>query len=260
VIRLDAKNASAYTKLFRAGRPFDVRFHNCMIAAGIQVLKLLPDARVAYTQSDEITVLIPPVDPAVEGQTRSFAARLQKLCSLSAAAATAGFARAMSTQPTYDSDPPRLAQHMQSTVLLFDARVFTMPTELDAYDALHWRAYYDCNRNAISSLCTSLPGMNERTLSGVSTPDRLKLLSDLLDSTGDQRYNYTAYPSEFRRGSYIKRTTPPAAAEQALTPAELTAARAARAGSLFEARSFLMRPEDRVQNTQLCFAKYWPAQ
>src|SRR4051812_23385307 len=75
ILRLDGHGFSKFTAHFC--RPFDQRIHDAMIATCADLLHFFPPAIVAYTQSDEITLVFP-------NGVQSFNDRIQKLVSLAA--------------------------------------------------------------------------------------------------------------------------------------------------------------------------------
>src|SRR5574344_274662 len=83
IIRVDGKNFSKFTKGFK--KPFDVLFHECMYQTARYLCENIQGAEIAYSQSDEITILIQdnPVD-----SSSWYGKQVQKICSVSASLAT----------------------------------------------------------------------------------------------------------------------------------------------------------------------------
>src|SRR5271163_495835 len=57
ILRLDGHTFSKFTANF--ARPFDLRIHDAMTATCSDLLSHFPSATLAYTQSDEITLVFP---------------------------------------------------------------------------------------------------------------------------------------------------------------------------------------------------------
>lgn len=112
VVRVDGRSFSRYTEA-RFDKPFDPRFRDLMLAAA-RALAVELNARYAYTESDEISLLLPR-DWAM------FDREVEKLVSVSSGIASAAFSVAA-----------REAVH-------FDARVWLGGTDEDVVDYFRWR-------------------------------------------------------------------------------------------------------------------------
>ena len=141
ILRLDGRAFHTFTKTGIA-RPFDKALATVMMATATAVLKEF-NATLAYTQSDEITVVIVPTLDR-EGRTQlPFAGRLQKLITTAAAVATRSFVIAVQ----------EFLPHKSMDVATFDARAFVC-TAAEAEENLVWRQT-DAMRNAVSNLYRS---------------------------------------------------------------------------------------------------------
>ena len=129
IIRLDGKAFHTYTK--KAEKPFSVPIHIGMIAAASALCKEIQNARFAYTQSDEISILI--YEPADKSQCW-FANKIQKMVSVASSICTTEF---------NDWNLALGKAH-------FDARAFSIPKDRVA-DYFKWRQE-DAIRNSISML------------------------------------------------------------------------------------------------------------
>ncbi|WP_160142428.1 tRNA(His) guanylyltransferase Thg1 family protein [Arthrobacter sp. SLBN-100] len=89
VIRVDGKGFSKYTKGLQ--RPFDPKFTADMQATALFLCENIDGAHFAYTQSDEISVVISDL-PGTSTQAW-FGGQVQKIVSTSAALGTAKFNR-----------------------------------------------------------------------------------------------------------------------------------------------------------------------
>lgn len=156
VIRLDGRNFSGYTR--RLNRPFDVRFAADMVAVTESLVNEIPGTIVAYTQSDEISVVASDLRRATSQHW--FGGSVQKIVSSSAAWATAEF-----NGRRHD---------LGARPGTFDARVFPLSSAADVADYLWWRQA-DARRNAMSMLCHEHLG--KKAVHNVPTRERLDLLA-----------------------------------------------------------------------------------
>ncbi|MEI7832186.1 MAG: tRNA(His) guanylyltransferase Thg1 family protein [bacterium] len=94
VIRVDGRSFSRFTE-FRFDKPFDERFRDYMIATATMLLEELHGI-YAFTESDEISVLLPP-------EWDLFDRELEKVVSISAGIASAAFTKASGECAHFDS-------------------------------------------------------------------------------------------------------------------------------------------------------------
>lgn len=125
VVRVDGRAFSRLTAE-HFEKPFDPRFHTCMLAAAEALLTEF-EGLYAYTESDEISLLLPP-------SWRQFDRQWEKLVSLSAGVASAAFTYAWGQ-----------AAH-------FDSRVWLGTNEEDVIDYFRWRQA-DALRCALNGCC-----------------------------------------------------------------------------------------------------------
>ncbi len=125
VLRLDGRGFTRFTEE-RFEKPFDERFHSCMVATARAVLEDF-GGLYAYTESDEISVLVP------RGWAY-FDREVEKVVSVSAGLASATFSLAC------------------GTVAHFDARVVVAPTDEQVMDYFRWRQA-DATRCALNGWC-----------------------------------------------------------------------------------------------------------
>jgi tRNA(His) 5'-end guanylyltransferase len=154
VIRLDGRSFHTWTRGLT--RPYDPDLIEAMGAAALAVAEDVSGAVLAYTQSDEISVVFS--DLASEETEAWFGGQVQKIVSVAASLATGSFARSFPER--------RLAQ--------FDARVFALPDATEVCNYLRWRQA-DARRNAISMLASDR--FSAKQLHGASTADRRDLLA-----------------------------------------------------------------------------------
>lgn len=125
VVRVDGRSFSRFTEA-NFDKPFDPRFRDLMVGAATTLLTEL-GGRYAYTESDEISVVL---DPSFD----LFGREVEKLVSLSAGIATAAFTHAAG-QPA-----------------VFDGRVWMGTCLDDVIGYLLWRRA-DAARCALNTWC-----------------------------------------------------------------------------------------------------------
>ena len=178
IVRADGKSFSRYTRDF--DRPWDARMTDAMCST-TRFLVEQTSARIGYTQSDEITLVL--YSDNLKSQV-FFDGKKQKIISVVAAMATAHFNREM-------------RGHFGGTLpdAYFDARAFTVPSKVEAANALLWREL-DATRNSVSMLAHH--HFHHRALLGASVP----LMKEMLAIRG---VVWTDAPSSFTHGTYYRR-------------------------------------------------------
>lgn len=164
IIRLDGKAFHTYTRGLQ--KPFDKGLFEDMDAAIIAMLPQIQGAVFAYTQSDEISILL--TDFAQPTTSAWFDGNLQKVCSVSSAIITAEFnqlrrMRHHEEQQSFDN----------FSLAYFDARVFTIPDRIEVMNYFIWRNQ-DCARNSVSMVAQA--NFSHKELQGKSTPDKHEML------------------------------------------------------------------------------------
>jgi len=189
ILRLDGHGFSKFTSHF--ARPFDTRIHNAMVAACGDLLGHFPAATLAYTQSDEMTVVFPT-------GVGIFNDRVQKIVGLAAAFASVRFnlrlAAALDEQP---HPPVRRAADILGTAY-FDGRLFAVPDAAEALNCLLWRCRGDAVRNGVSAFARKL--FSDAELHGKNTG---QVVSMMLEEKGVVYRD--AVPSWAPEGSLVKR-------------------------------------------------------
>jgi tRNA(His) guanylyltransferase len=172
ILRVDGRSFSRFTES-RFDKPFDPRFGELMTTTAESVLTEF-NARYAYTESDEISVLL---DPSFQLFGRS----VEKLVSVSAGIASATFTHA-SGEPAH-----------------FDSRVWMGTGTADVVDYFSWRQA-DATRCALNGWCYwtlrrtgSSRAEATKALERSSTADK----NELLFSHG---INFNDLPGWQRRG------------------------------------------------------------
>lgn len=125
ILRVDGRAFHTFTRAM--DRPFDTTLHTAMVETTKALCKEISGTKFAYTQSDEISLLITN-DDTLETQPW-FDNNLQKIVSIAAAKASVAFNAQMSSS------------------ILFDARAFILP-EGEVNNYFYWRQQ-DATRNSI---------------------------------------------------------------------------------------------------------------
>jgi tRNA(His) guanylyltransferase len=133
IIRLDGKAFHTFTR--GCDRPFDLWLMNAMSATTKALMENIQGAKMAYTQSDEINILVTDFDKLTTDAWFDY--NVQKMCSVAASMATAHFNSAY-----------------QKGLAYFDARVFNIPND-EVVNLFRWR-YQDWVRNSIQMVGRSL--------------------------------------------------------------------------------------------------------
>jgi tRNA(His) 5'-end guanylyltransferase len=194
IVRADMRAAHAYLRL--AERPFDEAFMAVMDATAAALCKEMSGAALAYTQSDEISVLL--TDFGSVHAEPWFGGVVQKAVSLAAATATAEFNHLAWRA---DSDGRLRVPHFRAT---FDARVFTIPDPVEVANYFVWRQQ-DCVRNSVSMAAQAY--FSHKRLHGLNGGQMQELLWQ------EKQVNWNDYPEGARRGRLCHRV----AAEEEVT-------------------------------------------
>lgn len=190
ILRLDGHGFSRFTSYFN--RPFDQRIHDAMISTSTDLLNFFPQATVAYTQSDEITLVFP-------AGVQVFSDRLQKLSSLAASFCSVHFNKHLATALAAQAEPAikESAERVLGTAH-FDARFFAVPSTKEALNCLLWRCRNDAVRNAVSGFARTM--FTAKQLHGKRTNEVLQMMKDEKGVTFEE-----AVPKWAIAGSLMKR-------------------------------------------------------
>ncbi|GAA4250668.1 tRNA(His) guanylyltransferase Thg1 family protein [Dactylosporangium darangshiense] len=176
VVRVDGRAFHSYLR--GAERPFDAGFMAAMDGVAEALCTEISGAVLAYTQSDEVSVLV--TDFAAPGTEPWFGGVVQKWCSVAASLATA----------TLNARRP-------GATALFDARAFTIADPADVAAYLLWRQR-DAVRNSIAMAAQSV--FPHRRLQGLHSGALQELLF------AEAGINWNDYPPQCRRGRLTART------------------------------------------------------
>ncbi|MBR1555876.1 MAG: tRNA(His) guanylyltransferase Thg1 family protein [Oscillospiraceae bacterium] len=197
ILRLDGKAFHSFTKGF--DRPFDSLLMMTMQTTMKMLCESIQGCVLGYTQSDEITLIL--CDYQTLDTQPWFGYRIQKMTSVSAAAATLYFNTIFSPLAMEyieahcqdDSQQKRIqalkrALHKEA---LFDSRVFSIPKE-EVNNCLVWRQQ-DAIRNSIEA--TAQANFSPKQIHGLNcTRLKEKLLTE-------KNIDWNAMPIEQQRGS-----------------------------------------------------------
>lgn len=181
VIRIDGKKFSRWTR--GLPKPYSSEFIELMIRTTGELVKQT-NARIGYTQSDEITLVL-----QAAGKHNSevfFDGRIQKIISVTASIATAVF---------NDLRPQILPNYVGYGPAFFDARAFVVPSRHEAANAVLWREL-DATKNAISMMAQSK--YSHAQLKYVNTSQMQEMLWK------DHNINFNDLSRRFRRGTYMQ--------------------------------------------------------
>lgn len=177
ILRVDGRAFHSYLR--GAERPYDQQFMADMDQVAVELCKEISGAVFAYTQSDEISVLV--VDFQSSGTEPWFGGEVQKMCSIAAATAAAALCgRRPGGTPT------------------FDARVFTVADPVEVANYFVWRQR-DCVRNSVTMAAQAQ--FSHRRLHGVNTGQMQELL------WSEKQINWNDYPDGAKRGRVATRHT-----------------------------------------------------
>lgn len=162
IIRVDGKAFHSFTKHLR--KPFDEVLEEAMLDTAEELCKNVMNCKMAYTQSDEISLVL--VDYLKEETEPWFKNNVQKMASVAASMATLYFNTHFTKRankyyaevvfPKYMNNQKLDMGYLSNLMkccnvgAMFDARVFTLPSEDEAVNYFIWRQQ-DAIRNSIQS-------------------------------------------------------------------------------------------------------------
>ena len=150
ILRVDGIRFSKYTK--NMDKPFDNYFNYCMQEVAKKLCKQIQGVKLAYTQSDEVSVVITDYDNINTQPWVGY--NISKMTSHAASIATSTFNRLMLHKAIDEGSIDNLPD-----IAMFDARVFNVPThEVNNYLIARQR---DCIRNSVNMFASSVFSHNE---------------------------------------------------------------------------------------------------
>ena len=199
ILRVDGRAFHGYTRSCK--RPYDDDLMAAMDQTAIALCEEVQGAKLAYVQSDEITVWSTSYDNL--GSMPWFGGNVQKIVSVAASVATARFNQARFMQGMRAAEAlgndfnewQRDDWERTLSTAHFDARVFTIPELAEVANCFKWRGD-DCSRNSIQMMARSL--YSHKDLDGKSTED----LIDLIRAKGRE---WEDLAPRYKRGRLVKR-------------------------------------------------------
>lgn len=180
IIRLDG--VCFHTLLKNAEKPFDMRVVDTMVETATYIVRKIQGAKLAYVQSDEISILV--TDDDTINTSAWFDYNVQKIVSVSSSMATlaANFYNQVFNAWSERSE------------VFFDSRVFNIPHH-EVANYFIWRQI-DWNRNSLAMLCQQY--FSHKELYGKNTAQR----HEMLHSKG---VNWAELTNQLKNGTFINR-------------------------------------------------------
>ena len=230
VVRLDGKGFSNFTRPLKEKEPF----HPCFTQAMVQTCKKLMnmfggEISTAYTHSDEITLILPPVPKADDPKrqaTRAYNGRVSKLLTLFSATASVAFNDAL-REALKVAKEDSLSQLYENYIGVFDARILSFEDTNLLTDHQKWRSTFDCYRNCVSSYVRCY--FSAKMCHKKKTPELIQMMLTKGFDFVNQVPNYLKHGIHVKRYQRDERTD-------------------------LSARSFIIREDV----SDLLLAKYWP--
>lgn len=182
IARLDGSGFSKLTK--GLDKPYDIQFLRVMQLTAEKLAEAF-NAKIAYVQSDEISLLFTTKDEATEF---AFGGRFQKFQSLLAARGSVFFYKELLNTPSL--------HHLLEKTPIFDCRVFQVPNITEAMNAFLWRQQ-DCIKNAISMVAQA--NFSPSELHKKSGLDKIKMLKE-------KNIQFDSLPAAFKFGTFFYKT------------------------------------------------------
>ncbi len=245
VARLDGVSFKRFTS--GMAKPFDPRFTKAMIQTANDLLDR-SSARTAFCQSDEITLVFGAEESS---STMYYGGRVSKIESVLASIATARFNYHLSRFSINDwaQEPPAI--RIQETINLvnsgqafFDARVFSVPDDKSAMEALYWRHRHDCRRNVVNSVGFHIFGHNRMNNMAIGSVLGLLREEKNIDPMED-------YPPEAMLGVFLKKIQYNGAGFNPMTNEQVPCVR-----TRVEGRTFDWEAEEE-ERTAVVMDKFW---
>ena len=181
--RIDGRSFSRFTRQMQ--RPFDPRMTATMVATTAHLVKGT-HARIGYTQSDEISLVWLCDTPETEPL---FGGKVHKMTSVLASLAATAFNFEL---PQHFGDEGRL---LTARFPHFDARVFQLPSKVEAANAFLWRAM-DARKNAVSMATRAV--YSSKAMHGAAQTAMRAMLAE-------KGIDFESYPPAFKRGTFVRR-------------------------------------------------------
>lgn len=198
IIRIDGCHFHTFTRGMK--KPYDMVLKKAMWNTAIYLCEHIQNARLAYVQSDEISILL--VDYNKFTTSAWFDNNIQKMASVSASMATMSFNRLFAMESEEATHyPPSISEkefrmyREKWDSATFDSRVFNIP-ESEVCNYFIWRQQ-DATRNSIETLGRCY--FSQKELNGVNCngiQDKLMTKKNI---------NWNDAPTFFKRGICVKK-------------------------------------------------------
>lgn len=182
IIRVDGRAFHTYTKKFkRLGEegPWSTHMQEAMSSAAKSLMSEISGAKLAYAQSDEISVLVTDYDSLTTQAW--FGKSIQKVASVSSSIATVGFNTSV--------------QSLNIGFATFDSRAFVLPKE-EVANYFIWRQK-DAIRNSVAMLAQA--HFSSKQLHGKGVALMRKMLLE------EKQVSWDSLPSWQKRGWCVSR-------------------------------------------------------
>ncbi|KAJ6235659.1 hypothetical protein M0813_28492 [Anaeramoeba flamelloides] len=192
VIRLDGHHFSKFTKQFR--KPFDPIIKEAMIESSKELLTEFTGS-TAYTVSDEITLIIPPV--ANEESNHPYNGRSQKLGSLCAGKVTSVFNLSVASNISQLGNEEKEKRILDSLKgCFFDARTFEIQDPSEVLNNIIWRQR-DGERNSKSMYARKF--FSHKQLQGLKSHEMIEKV------TKEKNENWCDIEGHYKYGTILKK-------------------------------------------------------
>lgn len=188
IMRADGR--AFHSLLRRAARPFDYEFMAVMDKVAAVLCREMSGSAFAFTHSDEISVLL--TDFGSVHCEPWFGGGVQKIASLAASIATVEFNYGAAAFHT------SLVESVPNFRATFDARVFTIPSQVEVANYFLWRQR-DCVRNSVAMAAQA--HFSHKRLHGLNGGQMQELL------WSEKGVNWNDYPDGAKRGRVCVRVT-----------------------------------------------------
>lgn len=165
IIRLDGVHFSSNVKKWGCEKPFDKHLRNSMYFTALTLCENIAGAQIAYTQSDEITILIRD-DMTIKTQPW-FDKEINKIVSVTSSKASNAFNHYFHEMGSKGTETINLSDMAE-----FDCRGYVLPEE-EIFNAFLWRQR-DFEKNSVQMLARSY--FSHKQLNGKSTSQMQDML------------------------------------------------------------------------------------
>jgi len=190
LIRIDGKSFHTFAK--DMVKPYDDNLIDFMNETGKFLCENIQGAKLAYVQSDEISVLLTDFEKITTYAW--FDGNIQKICSVSSSIATAKFNQLYTRlKAGFETETEEWIDFSLCKLAFFDSRVFIIPDPTEVENYFIWRQK-DAVRNSISMTAQSLYSHEEL---------KTKNQRDMQDMIHAKGKNWNNMPAGFKRGRMI---------------------------------------------------------